>query len=200
MTGPAQPEQENQNRLLWSGFDKFFDRVTPWLFDVGLWIFGSLMAFNLLILASLFTIGPVDRAVTTATAAFALALPLDVTGLLLLRLVRELTDVKFEDELANAFQQVGYTGGGQVPAAPALEAMRRRRAKLVLWTFPIVLALSVLLTLTGLLATLWHMAWWIMLAFACMIILSLLIIVLVVAGSRREGSSDRGLKQFDGIA
>ena len=181
MTLPALPEQEIQDRLLWRGFEKFFDRITPWLFELGLWIFGSLIAFNLLLLASLFTIGPVDRAVVIATAALTLALPLDVTGLILLRLVRDLTNVKFEDELVQAFHEVGYTGGGRIPASPTVETMRRRRTRIVLWTFPGVLALSALLSLTGMAATLWHMTWWIAVVFIVTTILSVIVILAVAA-------------------
>jgi hypothetical protein len=65
----AQPEQDNQDRLLWIGFEKFFDRVTPSLF------------------------------------------------------------ARFEDELAQAFQKVGYTAGGRIPSSSAVETMRRRRTK-----------------------------------------------------------------------
>jgi hypothetical protein len=107
------------------------------------------------------------------------------TGLFLLKLVPEMMDVKFEELLARAFQEVGFTGGGQVAAPSALEAMRRRRTKIVLFTFPGVLALSVLLTLTGMLASLWHMAWWITVAFVAVTILSLLIVILVVRASQQ---------------
>jgi len=181
---PAPPDPDDQNKRLWRGFERFFDRVTPWLFDLGLWIFGSLIAFNLLVLASLFTIGPVDRAVTVATAALALALPLNVAGLVLLRLVQELKEVKLEDELTQAFLEAGFTGEGRVPSPPALEAMRRRRTKMVLRISPGVLALSLLLMLTGMFATLWHMAWWIAAGFLVMIVVSVLIVILAMAGAQ----------------
>ena len=71
------PSPEEQNRRLWRGFGNFIDRVTPSLLELGVWLFGSLIAFNLLVMASLFTIGPVDSAIKVSTAAFALALPLN---------------------------------------------------------------------------------------------------------------------------
>jgi hypothetical protein len=190
LTHPIPADEEEQNQLLWKGFEKFFDRIYPWLFDLGLWIFGSLIAFNLLILASLFTVGPVDGAVTVATAALALALPVNVTGLFLLRLVRELKDVKVEDELAQAFLDVGFTGGGRVAAPPALEAMRRRRTKIVLSVSPGVLVLGVLLTMTGLVATLWHMARWIAAGFLVMALFSLLTVISVIAASQPRDSRE----------
>jgi hypothetical protein len=59
-------------------------RITPWLVDVGSWIFGGLMAVNLVVISALITVGPVDAAVRTATAALGAALPLNVTGIVLL--------------------------------------------------------------------------------------------------------------------
>jgi hypothetical protein len=194
----ARPPQPEEHQLVWKGFEKFFDRITPWLFDLGLWVFGSLLAFNLLLLAALFAIGTVDRAATLATAAFAFALPLNVAGLLLLRVVRELTDIKLEDELARAFEEVGFTGAGQVATPPVLEALRRRRSKMVLRTFPAILAVSALLTLTGTFAMLWHMAWWIALGFLAMVIASLVIVSLAVAGL--EPRKMRGEKEEQGHA
>jgi hypothetical protein len=184
-TSPG-PEDD---QLIWRGFEKFFDRITPWLFDLGLWIFGSLLAFNLLLLAALVAIGTVDRAATVATAAFAFALPLNVAGLFLLRVVRELADIKLEDELARAFLEVGFSGAGQVGDPPALEALRRRRTRMVLRTFPGLLAVSVLLTVTGAFAMLWHAAWWIALGFLLMVVLSLLVVTLAVAGLQPRRTS-----------
>src|SRR5205085_9959487 len=81
---------------VWKAFGKLLEHITPWLFEFGSWIFGGLIAFTLLVVASLLTIGPLDRAILVATTAFALALPPDVTGLLLLRLIRDLKQVGFE--------------------------------------------------------------------------------------------------------
>jgi hypothetical protein len=55
---------------------KVLENIMPWLLDVGSWIFGGLIAFNLLVMASLITVGPVDRSIKISTAGFALALPL----------------------------------------------------------------------------------------------------------------------------
>jgi hypothetical protein len=52
------------------------ERITPWLFEVGSWIFGGLVAFNLVLVSALLTVGPVDRAILISITAFACALPL----------------------------------------------------------------------------------------------------------------------------
>ena len=118
----AQEEQYKQSRKpiwqatpgeVWKAFGKLVVRITPWLFEFGSWIFGGLIAFTLLVMAALINVGPVDPAILVATAAFALALPLNVTGLILLRLIQDLKHVGFEEELAHAFEEVGFTFGEQ---------------------------------------------------------------------------------------
>ena|SRR5437879_142802 len=86
-----------------AGLVKLLERLTPWLLDLGNWIFGALIAFNLLVLGALLTIGPVDTAVLIATAAFALALPPDVAGFLLLRLAADMKSVDLEQVATQAF-------------------------------------------------------------------------------------------------
>jgi len=182
---------EEQFKQTMKAFEKFVEDITPWLLEVGSWIFGGLIAFTLLVIGSLLTIGPVDPAIKVTTAALALALPLDVTGLVLLRLVRDLEQVGFEEELAQAFQEAGFTRGSQVPPIPAaLEAMRTRRTRMVLGSSLVILALSVLLTLTGIIAALWHMVWWIGVSFFAMILLSLAIVTLAIVTSQPPDSQE----------
>ena len=169
---------------------KLVESITPWLFEFGSWIFGGLIAFNLLVIAALFTIGPVDPAIMVATVAFALALPLDLAGLLLLRLVQDLKQVGFEEELAQAFQDVGFTLREQVASPKALESLRKRRTDIALGFSLGILTLSVLLTLTGMIAALWHMAWWIGVAFFAMALISPVIVVVAIAASQPPGSPE----------
>src|SRR5215471_13709391 len=108
-----QEEQDKQSRKpiwqatpgeVWKAFGKLVERITPWLVEFGSWIFGGLIAFTLFVMAALFTVGPVDPAITISTAAFALALPLNVAGLIFLRLLQDLKHIGFEEGLAQAFQ------------------------------------------------------------------------------------------------
>jgi MFS family permease len=192
----AAPEEQDKqsNKPIWQAtpgevqkaFGKLFERITPWLFEIGSWIFGGLIAFTLLVLAPLLTIGTVDPAITVATAAFALALPLNLAGLFLLRLLQDLKHIGFEEELAQAFQEVGFT----VVYPTALEALRQRRTGVVLSYSLGIVALSVLLTLTGMTATLWHMAWWIGVGFFTMVLLSLVIVIVAIAASQPPDSPE----------
>jgi len=159
-----------QNRdLSW----KLVERITPWLVEVGSWFFGGLIALMLFIIASLITVGPVDPAITVASTTFALALPLAVAGLFLLRLVQDKKHIGFEEELEQVIQEAGLTSEEQTAAQGAHESQQKRRTDIVLSYACGILALSILLVLAGMVAALWHLAWWIGVVFLAMSLLSL---------------------------
>src|SRR6266566_421656 len=54
---------EEQSRQSMQALGNLIERISAWLFAFGSWIFGGLIAFNLLVLASLFTIGPIHPAI-----------------------------------------------------------------------------------------------------------------------------------------
>lgn len=194
---PADPHQEisraapqEQYKQNMKAFGKFVERITPWLFEVGSWSFGGLIAFTLLVVASLLTVGPVDPAIMVAMTAFALALPLDVAGLILLRLVQDLKRVGFEEEVVQVFHDVGFTVGEQMASPTALESLRKRRTGIVLGDSLGILALSGLLTLTGMTAALWHMAWWIGVVFLAMVLISLAMVIVAIITIQPRGSQE----------
>lgn len=194
---PADTRQEvslaaelERTTLSINAIGRLVESITPWLAEFGSWVFGGLIAFTLLVMASLFTIGPVDSSIMIATTTFALTLPLDVSGLFLLRLIQDLTHIGYEEEVAKAFQEVGFTTGPQVITPKTLEAISKRRATVSLRTSLGLLALSGLLTLTGMTATLWHMAWWMGIAFIAMVLISLGIIVVVMVVSQPPESAE----------
>ncbi len=173
---PSRAEAEERNRRFWIGIGNFIDQIHPWLNEAGIIIFSSLIALNLVVLASLFTIGPVDLEVKIATAALAFALPLKVTGLLLLRVVRESRNYGLEDRLAQSFRESGFIQG-QAAEEASSEEKRKRRTRNALRMSLFILVLSILLLLVALTAIFWHMAWWIAVGF-CLIVLICLIILL----------------------
>jgi hypothetical protein len=87
-----------------NGFGTMVERITPWLLDLGSWIFGALIAFDLLILAALLTVGPADLAALIATAALALALPPNAARFFLLRLLEDIKNARLEEVAVEAFQ------------------------------------------------------------------------------------------------
>ncbi len=180
-TEKAAQANEDWNRTV-KAFGSMIERITPWLLELGSWIFGALIAFSLLILGSLLTVGPTDNAVLIATAAFALALPADVAGFVLLRLVDDLKKVRLEEAAVKSFEEAGFP----VPddeRADAIEQAMQGRTRVVLVICYSILLVSVLLTLTGISAALWHMAWWIAVVFIAMTVVSLGLVMLSLAGS-----------------
>ncbi len=169
MTVPATPD-ETFNQTI-KGFGTLVERITPWLLDLGSWIFGALIAFDLLILAALLTVGPADLAALVATAAFALALPPNAAGFFLLKVLEDIKNARLEDVAVQAFQEAGF-GVSPIQAPDAAESVVKQRTKTVLIYSYSILSVSVLLTVIGVTAALWHMAWWISVAFVAVTLVS----------------------------
>lgn len=178
-TGPR-PEGAIAGNIVWQALANLLLKITPWLFDFGSWLFGGLIAFNLVIIAALFTIGPTHAAILVSTAAFAVALPLDVTGLFLLRLAQDVKDITFDDQMVQEFRDAGFSIDVYLPSPQMQESMRKKRASVVLSYSAGILALSVLLTLIGIIAALWYMAWWIGVVFIAMVVLSQALVIIVI--------------------
>lgn len=166
-------------------FETLLEGLTPWLLDLGGWIFGALIALNLLVLASLVTVGPSDPAILIATLCLALALPPDVGGFLLLRLLGDLSKVQLDHVAADAFAAQGFDREQFEAAAQPADVARRRSRRVLTYSYSL-LNLSAVLTIAGLTATLWHMAWWVAVAFLVMTGLSLLLVMQAMSGERRK--------------
>lgn len=158
-------------------FGALSERMAPWLVEFGSWIFAGLIAFILVVLAALITIGPVDRAIMVAATAFALALPLDVAGLFLLRFVQDITRVGLGDAWERAFREAGLPVPEQVAPPVGPSSREARLTQTVLTYCYSILTLSALLTMVGLVAALWHIAWWVGVAFIAMALIALLLVL-----------------------
>lgn len=163
-----------------AGFSRVIDTITPWLFELGSWLFGALIAFNLVILGALLTVGPQDGGVLVATAAFAIALPLDVAGFVVLRLAADMKKVALEDTAVTAFRDVGFVDD-RAPVATDRETREKRRARAVLGYSYTLLLITITVTLVGLTGALWHMAWWIAVLFVAMVVVSSVVAILAMA-------------------
>jgi hypothetical protein len=182
-----------------TAFTTLVERIAPWLLDLGSWIFGALIAFNLVILGALLTVGPVDAAIIVSTAAFAVALPADAAGFFLLRLVSDMKNVDLEALASQSFQEVGFSVADDVPApaAPTTpQSAEKRRTRIVLIYSYGLLALAVFLTMIGITAALWHMAWWIGVIFVPMVIATQSLVFKAIAsgGSNQTLRSSTGAK------
>jgi hypothetical protein len=189
----ARPTANDTWERTLAGLLKLVERLTPWLLDLGNWIFGALIAFTLLVLSALLTVGPVDTAVLIATATFALALPPDVAGFLLLRLAADMKSVDLEQVATQVFAEVGFEVKTRGPAQSSNEA-QQRRARVVLRFSYALLSLTVVLTFIGVTAALWHMAWWIGVAFVGMAVISQAVVFAAMAstGSKTIWSTPAG--------
>lgn len=183
------PGERHKQRV--EALRELIEVTAPWLFEFGIWIFGSLIAFDFFLLAAFVTVGPSDPAILVSAAVVALSLPLNVAGLLMLRLVHDLGHAGSEDELAQAFRDIGSAFGEPVLSPAALEARRKRRMDDVVGASTWIAALSVILTLVVLSAVLWHMAWWIAITFVVMVAISLSIVAAAMAASQPPDSDER---------
>jgi hypothetical protein len=156
-----------------------------------------LLAVNLVIIAALITVGPVDAAVQIAVTAFACALPLDVAGIVLLRLVKDVEGIRLDDLALKAFQKAGFPDiTAYFPPARERHSLAKRRARIALgYAFAIAL-LSVTLTLTGVAAALWHMAPWVAETFAATVVFSTIVLGAVAAHAMPpETAAEQELKR-----
>lgn len=165
------------------GLGRLVEAVTPWLLDLGGWVFGGLIAFNLVILGALLTVGPVDPAVKVSTLSFALALPLDIAGFVLLRLIADMKKMSVGEVAAQAFIDEGFS----VDDAESVQSAEAKQRRVALRYSYALLAVAVLLTLVGVTAALWHMAWWIGAVFVVTAVAAQVVILAAISGLLPEG-------------
>ena len=165
------------------GAGRLIDSITPWLLELGGWIFGGLLAFNLVILGALLTVGPVDAVVDVSAAALALALPLDIAGFVLLRLTADLQKMSLGEVAAKAFEQEGFT----VEDMESVTSAQTKQRRIALLYSYALLAAAALSTTVGVTAALWHMAWWIGVVFAVAVIAASALLVAAFSGLTPEG-------------
>ena len=139
-------------------------RTTDWLTEVGAWIFGGLLALNLVLIASLLDVGPVDTAILISICALGCALSVNVVGICLNRLVKDIKYVEIAERLP-ILQEVRDAESSEIealyPPPEEQETLRRKRSTRALWWSSGFQALSGTLTGIALVAALWHVAWWI---------------------------------------
>ncbi|MGH9140661.1 MAG: hypothetical protein ACRD2I_05910 [Vicinamibacterales bacterium] len=169
------------------GLANLVEKITPWLFTVGSWMFGGLIAVGMVMISTLLTVGPVDRAVRWSIAAFACALPLNVAGIFLLRLFMDMNEIALDDVTLQAFKDAEFPDiETYFPAPQEKETLRKRRSRVALIYSMGIGALSIVLSLTGLVAALWHMAWWIGLLLLTMTLISTALVMAVMARSQKR--------------
>lgn len=152
------------------------DALVPWLLDLGTWIFGALIAFDLVMLGAAVTVGGVDTAMIIGAAAFAVALPPAVLGLFVMRLVSDMSKIRGDEAAVQAARESGV---------PPMSESERKAAERRLHTVTLSyaygsMAVAAALALVGLTAALWHVAWWVAVAFVAMLLATLIVMVLAL--------------------
>jgi len=195
--GSATPAVDEQAARSFSGLRNLAERITPWLVDVGSWIFGGLTAVNLVVLSALITVGPVDAAIRASTAALAGALPLNVAGIILLRLIKDVNDVGLDDLTLRAFQDARFPEIGAYFPSPVERAPQHARRSRVALLYALgIAALSIALTVTGMAAALWHMGHWIAIVLLSAAILSAVLVTVAIAHALPpESAAEKSLKR-----
>jgi MFS family permease len=176
------------NRQSMKAFEAVTESITPWLVEFGSWIFAGLIGFALIVIAPLVTLGPVETTIIVSAAALALTLPLNLAGLLLLRLVQDMQ--RYEDQLARGVHDASAILGAEFASPLAASPMQKRRTEMILIFSLGILTVSALLTLIGLTAALWHVAWWIGVLFLLMTIISLGIVIVALSVVRPPQSQE----------
>jgi hypothetical protein len=203
MTRPSRAESasssvDERSARTFEGLRNLIARVTPWLIDVGSWIFGGLTAINLVVISALITVGPVATAIKISTAALAAALPLNVAGILLLRLIKDLKEVGIDGLTLRAFQDAGFPQIDAYFPAPRERAIQHaRRSRVALLYSMGIAALSIALTLTGMAAALWHLGQWIALILVSSVVLSAALVTIAIAqGLPPESEAEKRLRRM----
>ena len=172
--GSGSSDPEAQHRGAKEGQRILAARLEPWLIDVGSWAFGGLLVFTAAFTAALTTVDRFDGAVLVSMTAFACALPLQVAGICLARLVKDVQAVGMIDELTmQSAKNAGYLDvEAYVPPAAEWKSLRARRSSAALRYSLVIAAVCVALTSIGLVAALWYVAWWIGVVALAVIVLS----------------------------
>lgn len=136
--------------------------IAPWLVEVGAWFFGGLIALNLIVVAALIPVGPADTPILIAFTAFACALPFEVAGLILLKLKKDFGDVQLADMTLQSFEAAHFPNIRTYFPLPHQQGLHQKRRTRIVLAYALAFAtMGFALTLTGVLATLWHIAPWI---------------------------------------
>jgi len=134
-----------------------------------------------------------------AICALGCALPVNVAGIILNRLVKDIRDVE-TGEMVTALQSLGEADSSEIealyPPPEEQESLRRRRSSRALWWSLGFAALSSTLTAVGLMAALWHVAWWVGAgALATALVSATLVIVVYLSTKPAESERSRALVQ-----
>ena len=189
---------EKQSEQSMKGLVNLVEKISPTLFEVGSWVLGGLIALNLVVIGALITVGAIDTSILISATALVCALPLNVAGIFLLRVIKDTKEIEIDDLALQAFKDADFPNiEAYFPAAQDREVLSKRRSSVaMLYSFGII-TLSIALTITGLVAALWHLAWWLGVTLLAMVILSTVLVIVILAHSLPpESETEKELKKL----
>jgi hypothetical protein len=198
-SSPPGSRFESQSGQSLRGIRNLLDKITPTLFDIGSWVLGGLIALNLVVIGALIPVGGVDASILISAAAMASALPLNIAGILLLRLSRDMEGIRIDELARQAFQEAEFPEiEAYFPADQDSAALFKRSSNVTrLYSLGIIVLISTTLTLTGLVTVLWHLAWWLGVLLLAMVILSAILTIVILARSMPpESDREKELKKL----
>jgi hypothetical protein len=174
----SSPAKMNWKPALQSWMEQSRKIILKWLYDVGGWIFTGLIAVALMIVLNLITTGTTDRVLLVAGLVLAVALPLNLAGLWIVRYIQNL-----DQALAEATPPLAQPVAADEATAntASTEIFSAKKRSFMNDTITIILALSVLLTLLGLSLALWHISWAVTIVFLVAILACLFTTLWVLA-------------------
>ena len=189
---------EKQSEQSMNGLSRLVEKISPALFEVGSWLLGGLIALNLVVLGALITVGAIGPSILISAAALACALPLNVAGIFLLRLIKDTNDIGIDELALQAFREADFPDiEAYFPDAHGRDVHSRQRSNMALLSSFGIIALSFTLTVIGLVAALWHLAWWLGVTLLAMSILSACLVILILARSLPpETEAEKELKKL----
>jgi hypothetical protein len=191
-------DPEKQSEPAMKGLANLVEKITPTLFEAGSWVLGGLIAFNLVVIGALITVGAIDTSILISATALVCALPLNVAGIFLLRLMKDMNEIRIDDLALRAFQEADFPNiEAYFPSARDREVLSKRKSNVTLLYSLGIIALSIVLTIIGLVAALWHLAWWLGVILLAMVILSTVLVLVILAHSMPpESEAEKELKKL----
>jgi hypothetical protein len=179
---PTVPAFSNPSRLerrsgLMYAMEKSQQIAARWLYELGGWIFGALIAAALMVLQDLIPLGSSDRITVFAALACALAIPLHIAGLVIVRYVRDLQQAAREIAMAQNLTEGRGLLSDTTLSLQIFSPAKRRAMDMAVST---ALFLGALFTLIGVATALWRISWVVTLLFFIASMLGLLLIVRAV--------------------
>jgi hypothetical protein len=176
-TSPVPPRPDLRATLL-SWMEQGQQITARWLYELGGWVFGGLIAAAIMLFPALISLGFADRATLIAGLTLAVALPFDLAGLVIIRYFKDLTQATEEAKalLARNPRADDETIRLQINSKAFTPAKRRVMDSAV----SLSLVVGMLFTLISIGSALWRVSWVVTLLFLIACILGLLLVLRVV--------------------